>query len=116
MEQLSLSTAEELAERCLDACNRFADHEDVDVLNDMFTPDLVVDVVENTSYVLTGIHEFAEILRAKAHHGGLILFDAHEEGDEVVAGVAWGDDPTIRIAEVRMFRDGDRISRLEWME
>lgn len=115
MEGLTLDAAEELAERCLDACNQAMRDGDATGLADLLTADAVIEVAEVTTDWLQGADELAERLGEVAHHGEMVLMDVHAVGPDVVAGVAWQDDPTVRAAEVRVVPAGDRISRLEWV-
>ncbi len=110
-----LDAAEQLAERCLEACNDAMADRGTWALAALLTPDAVIEVSELTTDWLQGADELAERLAESAHHGGLVLLDVQANGPDVVVGVAWQDDPTLRIAEVRLVPQGDRISRLEWV-
>lgn len=115
MEGLSVDAAEELAERCLDACNQALRDGDPSGLLDVLAPDAVIEISELTTDYLRGPDELAERLAESAAHGGMVLIDVRAIGSDVVAGVAWEDAPTIRAAEVRLVGDGSRITRLEWV-
>jgi len=108
--------AEARAQACLDACNGVMIDDEDDELMALMTPDVVIEVVETSSYQLNGPHELAERLRKSAYHGGLELFDVDLDGADVVIGVAWADEPTVRIAEVRLGFRGEQIERIEWLE
>lgn len=112
----SVLVAEERAQACLGACNDVMIDDEDDELLGLLTPDVVIEVVETTSYVLNGPHELAERLRRSAYHGGLELFDVELDGSDIVMGVAWADEPTLRVAEVRLVLRGQQIERIEWME
>lgn len=115
MEGPTLDAAEDLAERCLDACNQALRGGDATALADLLTPGAVIEVAELTTEWLQGPDELAERLAESAHHGGMVLVDVRADGPDVVAGVAWEDDPANRTAEVRLVPAGDRIARLEWV-
>jgi hypothetical protein len=115
VEGLSVDAAEELAERCLDACNLALRESDPSGLVDLLAPDAVIEISEITTDFLRGPDELAERLAESASRGGMTLMDVRTDGADVVAGVAWEDDPTVRVAEVRLVPDGDRITRLEWV-
>ncbi|HEX7131622.1 MAG TPA: hypothetical protein VF228_03560 [Iamia sp.] len=115
MEGLTLDAAEDLAERCLAACNLALRDGDASGLVDLLTADAVIEVAELTTDFLEGPDELAERLAEASHHGGMVLMDVRAAGPDVVAGVAWEDDPSNRTAEVRLVPDGDRIARLEWV-
>lgn len=115
VEGLSLDAAEDLAQRCLDACNQALRDGDAAGLVDLLATDAVIEVVELTTVCLRGPDELAEQLAEPTHHGGMVLLDVRTAGPEVVAGVAWDDDPTVRAAEVRLAPAGDRVGRLEWV-
>jgi hypothetical protein len=114
VEGLTVDAAEDLAERCLDACNLAVRDGDASGLAELLTADAVIEVAELRTEWLRGAEELAERL-AELTHGGMVLLDVSAVGPDVVAGVAWDDDPTVRTAEVRLVPDGDRISRLEWV-
>jgi len=115
VEGLTVDIAEDLAERCLDACNRVLQLGDASGLVELLSADAVIEVAELTTDWLRGPDELAERLAERAHHGGLVLLDVRADGPDVVAGVAWEDDPTTRAAEVRLVPAGDRVARLEWV-
>ncbi len=115
MEGLTLDAAEDLAERCLEACNQALRHGEATGLAALLAPDAVIEIAEVTSDVLQGPDELAERLAESAHHGGMLLLDVRAVGEDVVAGVAWEDDPATRTAEVLLVPAGDRIGRLEWV-
>ena len=116
MPAITLADAEALAERCIDACNRVMVDDEDDALVELVSPDVSIEIVDTVTDQLTGPHELAERLRHSAYHGGLELFDVTIDGSDVVAGVAWADEPTLRIAEVRLVPRDDRIVRIEWVE
>lgn len=115
MEGLTLDAAEDLVERCLEACNQALRDGDADGLAALLTADAVIEVAERTTDWLRGPDELAERLAESGAHGGLVLLDVAVVATDAVAGVAWEDDPTVRIAEVRLVPLGDRIARLEWV-
>jgi len=115
VEGLTIDAAEELAERCLDACNLAVRDGDASGLTELLTADAVIEVAELRTEWLHGPEELGERLAELSDHGGMVLLDVRAIGPDVVAGVAWDDDPTVRTAEVRLVPDGDRISRLEWV-
>lgn len=115
MEGLTADAADELAERCLEACNQALRDGDASGLAALLTADAVIEVAELTTDWLRGPDELAERLAESAHHGGMVLLDVQALGPDVVAGVAWDDDPSTRTAEVRLVPEGDRIARLEWV-
>lgn len=116
MTSWTVDEAEALAERCIEACNRVMVDDDEGDLVDLMTDDVAIEVIETTTYALNGPHELAERLRASAYRGGLELYDVNVDGRDTVLGVAWANEPTLRIAEVRLVPRGDRIGRIEWIE
>jgi steroid delta-isomerase len=42
----------------------------------------------------------------------IAVLDARTDGEEIVAGYAWGRQPGVRAGELRLSRRGDRIARL----
>lgn len=116
MGEITVGDAEDLAERAVEACNRVLRDGDLVDLTDLLTPDAVIEIAEIRTDVLSGPDELAARLSESAHHGGLVLLDCDPDGGDVVAGVGWEDDPTVRAAEVRLVPDGDRIRRIEWVQ
>jgi hypothetical protein len=116
VEGLSLTAAEEVAQRCIDACNLVLSDGDASELAAMMAPDAVVVLSRDTTEVLTGPDELAERLLPEVRRGGMALLDVTTDGPDVVAGVAWADQAFVRAAEVRLMLDGDRITRIEWVQ
>jgi hypothetical protein len=114
--ELSLAAAEDMAQRCVDACNRVLERGDVDDLAALMAADAVVEISEATTEVLSGPHELADRLAPYAGRGGLSLLDVAAAGPDVIAGVAWNDQAFVRAAEVRLVLDADRITRIEWVQ
>ena len=84
-------------------------------LRDLLPPGTAIDVVTTVVEPLAGPQELVERLAASAWRGDLLLFDATDDGGDVVVGVAWSDEPATRAAEVRVEHDDGRIVRVEWL-
>jgi hypothetical protein len=112
---MGVEAAEELAERCVEACNQARHDGDATGLAGLLLPGAVIEVAELTTDVLAGPDELAQRLADAGHHGDLVLVDVRVAGPDVVAGLAWDDDPTTRTAELRLVPAGDRVAHLEWV-
>jgi steroid delta-isomerase len=59
-----------------------------------------------------GRDAIAEAYRTQPPDDEVLLLDAHEEADEIVAGYAWSINPQARSGELRLTHDGATIRRL----
>jgi RimJ/RimL family protein N-acetyltransferase len=59
-----------------------------------------------------GLDTIAEVYRDRPPDDTIAVLDERVDGDEVVAGYAWGREPDVRAGELRLTRDGEHIRRL----